>query len=245
VDVQHHDKRRWDYKTLSAGGTPAPFLVDPGNYPDGRYNDNTDDRAYKSFNLSGVDVAMLQAGFAIDVASGDHFRIGYSGGGGDPFEGGIITSSFTGISTYPILLGLSWDVSGCIGASCSIGFQLQSDSSVTEQGVAIAGFGIGTLTLNATTYRVANGTSMASPEAAGLATMLRVYNPQYTYADVVNAIKQGGRPGWRNSAGGTLPSRRFSRTSCTGSTGGRETRNNRRRCCRDLQGACPKAGPFR
>ena len=34
---------------------------------------------------------------------------------------------------------------------------------------------------------------MASPEVAGLATMLRAYNPQYTYSDVVNSIKQRGR----------------------------------------------------
>ena len=34
---------------------------------------------------------------------------------------------------------------------------------------------------------------MATPEVAGLATMLRAYNQQYTYADAVNAIKKGGR----------------------------------------------------
>ena len=34
---------------------------------------------------------------------------------------------------------------------------------------------------------------MASPEVAGLATMLRAFNPGFTYADVVNSIKNGGR----------------------------------------------------
>ena len=34
---------------------------------------------------------------------------------------------------------------------------------------------------------------MATPEVAGLAAMLRAYNPQYTYTDTVNAIKNGGR----------------------------------------------------
>ena len=33
---------------------------------------------------------------------------------------------------------------------------------------------------------------MATPHVAGLATMLRAYNPSYTVADVVNAIKGGG-----------------------------------------------------
>jgi len=47
--------------------------------------------------------------------------------------------------------------------------------------------------LNNSGYNTMNGTSMASPEVAGLAAMLRAYNPQYTYADTVGAIKNGGR----------------------------------------------------
>jgi hypothetical protein len=35
---------------------------------------------------------------------------------------------------------------------------------------------------------------MATPEVAGLATMLRAYNPQYTYGDVVAAIENAARP---------------------------------------------------
>jgi len=45
----------------------------------------------------------------------------------------------------------------------------------------------------AASYNTIDGTSMASPEVAGLAAMLRAYNPQYTYADTVGAIKNGGR----------------------------------------------------
>lgn len=182
----------WANETLSVNGVPTPFLVDPGTYPTGQYNNGTDDRAYKSFDLAGVDVALLRESVAINVRSGDYFRIGYSSGGGDPFAGGII-DGITGVATYPILIPLAWDISDCIGANCGIGFQLQSDSSLTDLGAAITGFGIGTLTLDTTTYKVESGTSMASPEVAGLAVMLRARNPQYTYADVVNSIKQGGR----------------------------------------------------
>jgi len=45
-----------------------------------------------------------------------------------------------------------------------------------------------------TSYNTIHGTSMAAPEVAGLAAMLRAFNPQYTYLDTVNAIKSGGRP---------------------------------------------------
>ena len=46
---------------------------------------------------------------------------------------------------------------------------------------------------NNASYNTIDGTSMASPEVAGLATMLRAFNPQYTFLDTVNAIKNGGR----------------------------------------------------
>jgi len=73
-----------------------------------------------------------------------------------------------------------------------VGFQLLSERTA-QPGAGIVAFSIQTLTLNATSYQPESGTSMASPEVAGLATMLRAYNPQYTYADTVNAIKNGGK----------------------------------------------------
>lgn len=91
------------------------------------------------------------------------------------------------------IIEFSFDVSDCISANCSIGFQLETNATLTDRGVAIGGFGFVTLTLNTTTYNTIGGTSMASPMVAGLAAMLRAYNPQYTYTDVVNSIKNGGR----------------------------------------------------
>jgi subtilisin family serine protease len=46
---------------------------------------------------------------------------------------------------------------------------------------------------NNSSYGTLDGTSMAAPQVAGLATMLRAFNPQYTYADTVGAIRSGGR----------------------------------------------------
>ena len=179
----------WFYLTIGQ----TQYLVDPSNYPSGQYNNSTDDRAYKVFNLAGVNAALLQFSTAINVLNGDHFRVGYTSIGGDPFVGGTIASDVTGVATYPNIISATGDISGCISASCSLGFQLQSDAALTDLGVAITGFSIKTLTFTPTSYNTINGTSMASPEVAGLATMLRAYNPQYPYADVVNAIEQGGR----------------------------------------------------
>ena len=179
---------------LSGGGS-VPALLDPANFPGGLYNSNTDDRAYKVFNLPGANVAVLQASAVINVVNGDHFRTGYAIGGGDPFAaGGTIVDDTTGMATFPNFAPGAFDISGCISMTCSIGFQLQSGAAATkDRGLAIIRFSIQTLTLNATTYNTISGTSMATPEVAGLAVMLRAYNPQYTYADTVNAIKNGGR----------------------------------------------------
>ncbi len=46
---------------------------------------------------------------------------------------------------------------------------------------------------DSSTYNALSGTSMAVPQVAGLATMLRAFKPQYTYADTVSAIRNGGR----------------------------------------------------
>jgi subtilisin family serine protease len=157
------------------------------------YNNNADDRAYKSFNLAGVDVALLQFFAAIDVQDGDHFRVNNKSTGGDPFAGGGITlSDITNEAKFPFLVPQEFDITGCISTTCSIGFQLQSDTALTERGVAITGFVIQTLNLNTTSYNTIRGTSMASPHVAGLAAMVWAHNPSYTYTHVVNAIKNGG-----------------------------------------------------
>jgi subtilisin family serine protease len=181
----------WFYSTIGS----TQYLVDPSNYPNGLYYKSTDDRAYKSFNVASLTTAVLNFRTAINVVSGDHFRIAYASAAVDPFAGtGTIVGDVTNIATYPKLIPRTFDISGCISANCTVGFQLQSGTSPTDRGVAIAEFSIKTLDLNSTSYNTENGTSMATPEVAGLATMLRAYNPQYAYADVVSAIEKGGRP---------------------------------------------------
>jgi subtilisin family serine protease len=53
-------------------------------------------------------------------------------------------------------------------------------------------FAITTMTLNSTSYNTINGTSMASPQVAGIAALVWAHNPLFTYADVAGAVKNGG-----------------------------------------------------
>jgi subtilisin family serine protease len=174
----------------------APFniLSNPANYCSaGGYANNIDDRAYKSFALSGATAAELNYYAQIDTEPGfDFFSTSMKSSGGDPFTGGGSTLQSGSGSTGNLLLGFSHDITACNTATCSLGFRLTSDNTVVDRGVAIVEFNIRTLQPNSTNYSVYNGTSMATPHVAGIATMVRAFNPDYTFTQTVAAIKSGG-----------------------------------------------------
>lgn len=198
----------WTMTTTTSGGwvpgtftgSGVPVLTDPSTWSSGRYALNTDDRAYKSFNLGGVNVATMSISSYVNVTPDGRFAVADSVTGGDPFAA-VTPAYLFGTPTYTDSTPASsptgypqftTDISSCISTTCTIGFQLKTGATA-DLGVALYGFTVQTLTLNTNSYNTLNGTSMASPEVAGLAAMLRAYNPQDTYADVVQAIEKGGR----------------------------------------------------
>jgi len=181
----------WAYAALPLGGSIVDTLIDPASFPSGTYLNSADNRVYKTFNLSGANAAVLQFAAQVSIMTGDALNVNYSASGGDPFVGGVQLIGGSG-STGGVL-PFSFDLAGCTGATCSVGFQLKSNASGASQGAGILDFGISTLQLGTSSYRVVSGTSMATPEVAGLAAMLRAFNPRYTYADTVNAINNAGR----------------------------------------------------
>ncbi len=179
---------------VTSGGTPIETLVNPANWcAPGTYATGVlNDTAYKSFDLSGATTAAVYYFAMHDTEAGaDFFRTNYNSAGGNPFTGGVNVNALSGSSG-----GFAYyehDLSSCLTTNCSLGFQLESDGDTTvDRGVSIALFNLGTLEPNTNADNVINGTSMASPHVAGLATLLRAYNPNYTYQDVVAAIKSGG-----------------------------------------------------
>jgi len=170
--------------------SPYNILSNPANWCGfGTYADNANDRIYKTFDLSGATAAELSFGVTIDTEPfWDSFSLVEKSSGGDPFSGGLTLFSASGSSGG--LVGLRGPI--CNTSTCSLGFRLTSDGSIVDRGVAIVGFTIETLESNSTNYSVYNGTSMATPHVAGIATMVRAFNPNYTYTQTVEAIKNGG-----------------------------------------------------
>lgn len=176
---------------FSAGVTD--MLVNPSDWCSlGEYNTSAIDRAYKNFDLSSYAGAVLVFQAFVDVEYGyDYFNINYRSTGGNPFISGVALDSMTG-STGGYSQTFWYDISPCNTASCGIGFELDSDITNTDYGIGIFNFNIIGIAAGTAEYQVSDGTSMAAPFVTGVASLLKAYNPSYTYADIVQSIKAGG-----------------------------------------------------
>lgn len=207
----------WFVSTAGAGpgfayGTATPAAAP---YATGTYNSlnfpgvaswasafapaSTDARIWTLLDLSTFDAVTLDVFGAAHVASDGGLggsAMAYNAAGTDPFVGTptYFPETLFGPSPDPTFTYLpTLSLAGCNKSlNCSVGFQLKTGSTTTNLGMSIMEFTLNTLTLNNTTYILENGTSMATPAVAGLATMLRAFNPQYTAADVVANIKNSG-----------------------------------------------------
>lgn len=182
----------WTYKNLNFGSQVA-CLVNPinYNYSSATYANNMDARAWKSFSIANADAASASLYLMNDTEAGDSISVHAKAGSSDPMTSGSTLAAFTG-STDGYREPFSYDLTPFVGGNVSVGFKLLTDASGVDLGTNISEVSIQTLVYNTTTYNVISGTSMATPHIAGLAAMLFAYNPNYTYTDVANAIKNGG-----------------------------------------------------
>ena len=180
--------------------TPLTTLVNPSSWCDvtpGTYVAVADDNIYKTFDLSGsgTQAALFYQPFIETESNADFFLSGFDSTGGDPFDGdpdNVELLSFSGANDAANSYFIH-DLTDCLTGTCSIGFRLTSDGDADRRsGVGIPIVVISTLDEGGNTFVTSQGTSMATPHVAGIAAMVRAYNPNYTYADTVAAIKQGG-----------------------------------------------------
>lgn len=185
----------WGYSTATFGNnTSYNLLSDPANYDRSAhtYANSTTDKAYRAFNLSGFDAALLNFAFILDLAdSGDAVNVAAKSSGGDPFANNSVLDTLSG-STDGYGNFTSYDITSCRTTTCTVGFELSSNSSGNSYGVGVLLFSIDKVLLNATTYNILEGTSMATPHITGLVAMMMAFNPSYRYQDIINAIENGG-----------------------------------------------------
>jgi len=177
--------------------TTLTTLVNPFNWCDqtGTYVDNANDKIYKTFDLAGGSgqAALFYQPFIETEAGSDFFFTAFDATGGDPFDGVNDNPllQFSGTNDMNNLYFIH-DLMACRTNMCTVGFRLTSDVGLELGGIGIPIVVISTLEKDGNTYVTLQGTSMATPHVAGIAAMVRAYNPAYTYADTVAAIKQGG-----------------------------------------------------
>ncbi len=186
----------------------ANILANPVDWcdtPEATYQNDAVDIVYKSFDLS--DYARANITFSTQralVDQEDYLRINYKENGGNPFDLGTSLDTLTG-TTNNIAEPLFYPIDNCLTTDCSLGFQIDTDESGTDHGVAIFFFKINTFKLTETEYLYDSGTSMAAPYVSGLASLLWAKYPAADYIDIIYAILAGGKP---------LAS--LSRSTCTG-----------------------------
>jgi len=170
----------------------------------GSYANNADDRIRRIIDLSVGDLlgAGLGGYYRLRTADGsapwpytnpdpDALTAGANPFGSDPFESGGRTAYFpdtTDGQVAPFALSLQ----DCLTHDCKIVLRFTSDGSGADAGPKIFSSTLHLAQRDADVYEYADGTSMAAAHATGVAALVWSYNPTFTYADVVSAVKYGG-----------------------------------------------------
>lgn len=190
-----------DCTSVALGGT-YPMLLLPnacstvlaGTSTTG-YLSNTDATIYKNLSVpTGSDGLSISLYITMDLEQGYDWLDGFHNNvAGNPVTSGstflVGSGEFNGGWAY-----YETELQKCAGATtCSVGFRVDADSSDNRAGVGITALGLTGFDVDVIdSFVPENGTSMAAPHVAGVATMVRARNPNFTYTDTINAILNGG-----------------------------------------------------
>lgn len=168
----------------------------------GLYANNADDRLWRTIDLSAAD--LLGAGITglydlrtadgsppwpYTVADPDALVARYDRNGNDPFNA-VGPSVYIPDSLQVSIFALS--LHDCLTSTCRAALQFTSDGSGALAGPRLFSSTLHLAQRASTVYDYTGGTSMATAFATGVAALVWAYNPDYAYADVVNAVKYSG-----------------------------------------------------
>ncbi|WP_322113154.1 S8 family serine peptidase [Leptospira kanakyensis] len=175
---------------------------------------NTSTIMYKTFNLAAntTKVSLLhyvvswgESGSSPTYTCYDYMRVRYSNTAGSPALGTIVPLYDQNRGKYVEKLCGSTNLfesndadipvlASCGGSTqCTIGYEMVSDGSVQKEGGFVTYLYLDTWApYNIGTYGLYNGTSMATPNVAGVAALIRAYNPLLNNAEVIQKLIDGG-----------------------------------------------------
>lgn len=167
-------------------------LTTPAVCSTGQYANLADDRLSRKFDLSAGNIlgAGVTGSYTLKTADeADVLVASYDRDGFDPFDAGgatVYIPDASQISTF----GLS--LHECLTPTCRAALRFTSDRAGTDLGPKLFLSMLNLARRDTAVFDYAGGTSMATAYASGVAALVWAYNPHYTYADVVNAVKDSG-----------------------------------------------------
>ena len=182
----------WGHDRIDLGFGTYDMLINPEDWDRGTYTDMLDARAYKSFDLSSFDA--VTAGFYAFINTEkdrDFLNINISSDRSDPFTQGDNLDTMTG-ETGDNAYRFIYDLSPYMSENTTLGFQLFTDEEQNSSGIGIFQFEVSGLRLHHHGYTIMDGTSQAAAYVAGIAALIKTYNPDYTASDIIHAVMGGG-----------------------------------------------------
>ncbi|TGL02150.1 S8 family serine peptidase [Leptospira levettii] len=175
-----------------------------------------DRTVYKSFTIpsNSTKVSLFQTivsdGESIGDTCYDYTEVYYKNDASSPFSGGAILTlpdynrsmyvqrlcrkTISGVG-YSFILSEEVTLTNCMNSaatSCTVGYRYKSDSSTQNGGAMFGDFYLSAWIASNNSYGNYNGTSMATPNVAGVAALIRAYNPLFTYSEVIQKLIDGG-----------------------------------------------------
>ncbi len=180
------------------------MLTNPAHYYTDTYENSLNSVAYSSFDLNAYGAVSATVQHFIDFDTEENFDGIYFTYSklGKPRYNSIAKNAFdayTGSSGGLVWSG-EFDLTGYLASNLKLGFHFVSDETIsTGNGVGVTALDITRLYLNTTSCRFLNGTSMAAPHVAGVASLAIAryisnngsYSRQANYTDIISVIEDG------------------------------------------------------